>query len=265
MMNFIENTRNLTLKKIKNLTLPKTQQVLIGRKYQAVLLDGYLGVAFAPRKETSKTCRTFKNPGYLFQTPANELLDFVISNDPIERSLGFASMNALSQLIIASDSENYNRYSQLDILKVLPITKETKVGMVGMIGPFIKPLIKSSKELFVLDDNPKLKKSLHLEGFQLTQNLYDMEDRDVMIITGSIVIEHSIEEILNITKSAVFRVIVGPTASWIPDFAFELGVDAVSGMKFKDSDTAFRIIMEGGGTMDFAKHAEKYTISKEEI
>jgi uncharacterized protein (DUF4213/DUF364 family) len=59
--------------------------------------------------------------------------------------------------------------------------------------------------------------------------------------------------------------VVGPTASFIPDHAFELGIDAVSGMTFIEIEKAFRTIMEGGGTRYFSKYAEKYTITVKEL
>ncbi|MFX1521587.1 MAG: Rossmann-like domain-containing protein [Promethearchaeota archaeon] len=264
MSNFLRKTRALLTSKFQGLTIPDTREVLIGRIYQAVLLEGTMGVGYAPRKATT-TCTVFRKPGELYQTSSTELADMVLSEEPLERAVGLAAVNALSQLIISSRSEEYNRYTEIDMLKHLPLSKDTKVGMVGIIGPFINFLAKNSAGVTILDDNPAFSEGSLGKDVVLSRKIEDIEESDVLIITGSTTIEHSLEVPLKAASSAVFRMIVGPTASWIPDAAFQLGVDAVSGMTFIDMEKAFRTIMEGGGTRNFSKYAEKYTLTAEEL
>ncbi|MHA1488624.1 MAG: Rossmann-like domain-containing protein [Promethearchaeota archaeon] len=264
MSDFLKNTRTILEKKFLGLTIPETRGVLIGRGYQAVLLEGTMGVGFAPRKALP-TCTILKKPGRLYQTPATELADYVLSEEPIARSVGIGAINALSQLIIDdARKEQYFKYLNKDMLKLLPLNKDTKVGMVGRIRPFVKFLAKNSARLTIVDDNPAIPVGQQVQNAILTRNLEEIEDSDIVIITGSTVIEHSLEMVLKVVKDAVFKVIVGPTASWIPDASFKLGIDAVGGMRFKELDKAFRVIMEGGGTMNFTKYVEKYILTKEE-
>ncbi|MBD3212382.1 MAG: hypothetical protein GF311_07225 [Candidatus Lokiarchaeota archaeon] len=102
-------------------------------------------------------------------------------------------------------------------------------------------------------------------GYTISRSIESLEEVDILVMTGSTVIEHSLEGPLNAAKNAHFKIVVGPTASWIPDKAFELGLNAVCGMKFKEPEKAFRTIMQGGGTMFFAKYAEKYIFAREPI
>ena len=134
-----------------------------------------------------------------------------------------------------------------------------------LVLPFVNYIVKNSASFKIVDDNPALNPGPQALGHVLTRNIEDLEDCDVVIITGSTVIENSIEKPLKIAKNADFKIIIGPTASWLPDVAFQMGADAVSGMRFKEPKKAFIVIMEGGGTRDFSKHAEKYTITKDEI
>jgi uncharacterized protein (DUF4213/DUF364 family) len=137
--------------------------------------------------------------------------------------------------------------------------------MVGRIGPFVKFLAKHSAGLTIVDDNPALSEGPQGPGAVLSRKIENIEDADVLIITGSGSVEHSLEEPLKIASNAVFKMVVGPTASWIPQAAFQLGIDAVSGMTFIEREKAFRTIMEGGGTMRFVKYTEKYTLTPEEV
>ena len=264
MSDFLRKTRAILESKLKPLIIPATREVLIGRIYQAVLLEETMGVGYAPKKATA-TCTVFKKPGELYQTPAAELADMVLSEDPLERAVGLAAVNALSQLVITFRLEEYNRYTDLDTLKYVPLTKDSKVGMVGRIGPFINFLAKNSAGVTIIDDNPAFSEGSIGKGVVLSRKIEDIEESDVLIITGSTMIEHSLQAPLKAASSAVFKMIVGPTASWIPDVAFQLGVDAVSGMTFIDMEKAFRTIMEGGGTRYFSKYAEKYTLTAEEL
>ncbi len=264
MSNFLKKTRAVLESKLKGIHIPDTREVIIGRIYQAVLLEGTMGVGYAPRKATA-TCTVFKEPGELHQTSATDLADMVLSDDSLERAVGLAGVNALSQLIIASKHEDYHRSTDLDTLKYLPLKKDSKVGMVGRIGPFISFLAKNSAGVTIIDDNPALTEGSLGKNVKLSRKIEDVEDSDILIITGSTVIEHSLIEPLKAASNAVFRMVVGPTASWIPDVAFQLGIDAVSGMTFIDIEKAFRSIMEGGGTRYFSKYAEKYTITAKEL
>ncbi len=264
MSNFLKKTRTVLESKLKGIHIPDTREVLIGRIYQAVLLEGAMGVGYAPRNATT-TCTVFKKPGELYQTSSTELADMVLSEEPLERAVGLAAVNALSQLIIAARSEEYNRYTDLDTLEYIPLNKDSKVGIVGRIDPFINFLAKNSAGVTIIDDNPAISEGSLGKGVKLSRKIEDIEDSDILIITGSTMIEHSLEEPLKAASNAVFRMVVGPTASWIPDVAFQLGVDVVSGMTFIDIEKAFRTIMEGGGTRYFSKYAEKYTITVKEI
>jgi uncharacterized protein (DUF4213/DUF364 family) len=265
MPGFAEKTLLLSRERTKGMELPKTRGVLIGRKFQAVLLNGYLGLAYAPRGEVSETCKITANPGTLHRIAADELAGLVLSGDAVERCLGFAALNALSQFVIDREVKRYNIYYGLDTLKHLRLDKDTKAGMIGFIGPFIPYLARNTKSLLVLDKNPGLEPGPQAGGFTLIRNAEELADRDVVIITGSTIVEHSLEEVMDITRNAGYRIVIGPTASWLPEVAFEMGIDAVAGMKFTDTDAAFRVIMEGGGTRDFSRYADKYTITSKAL
>ncbi|MGV9174259.1 MAG: Rossmann-like domain-containing protein [Promethearchaeia archaeon] len=263
MSTFIKNTKKELESKLEGEDLPETDSVLIGRKYLAVLLEGTLGACFAPRKD-NPTCTVFKNPGELCEMNARELLKYVDSDSLIERGVGIATINALSQFYIQNHPGEYYNY-ELDILKLLPVKKDRTVGMVGRIRPFIKFLEMNSAKLTVVDDNPAFEAGKVRDGYFISRDINDIEDVDVLIVTGSSAVEHSVEKPLKIAKDAIFKVSIGPTSSWIPDVAFDLGLDAVSGMQFTAPEKAFRTIMEGGGTRYFARYAIKYTLTKEDL
>ena len=61
----------------------------------------------------------------------------------------------------------------------------------------------------------------------------------------------------------VLIVLVGPTASFIPDILFDYGVNIIGGLKIFDSKAVLRVIQEGGGTKLFIKYGKKYNLERE--
>lgn len=264
MSNFLRKSLDLLKKSLCDKVIPDTQDVLIGRKYLAVLLKDYLGTGYAPRQPTP-TCNVFNKAGKLHELSAFDLADYVTSENVLERAIGVSSLNALTQFYIDEYKEQYNFYTNYDVLEYIPVSKNTRVGMVGRIGPFVNFLTKKSEKLIIVDDNPAISEGKNERGYILSRDIETLEGVDILILTGSTVIEHSLETPLNAAKNAIFKIVIGPTASWIPDVAFELGLDAVCGMKFKEPEKAFRTIMQGGGTKFFSKYAEKYILAKDPI
>jgi uncharacterized protein (DUF4213/DUF364 family) len=264
MSNFLIESLEILKKKLSDKDLPKIKDVIIGRKYLAVLLEGYLGTGYAPRRPTP-TCTVFNKAGKLQQEPTVQLAEYVSSEDVLERAIGVACLNALTQFLIDEYKEEYYYYTNYDVLKYIPVSKDSVVGMVGRIGPFINFLNNNSRELIIIDDNPAIPKGKTELGYTISRSIESLEEVDILVMTGSTVIEHSLEGPLNAAKNANFKIVVGPTASWIPDKAFELGLNGVCGMKFKEPEKAFRTIMQGGGTILFAKYAEKYIFAREPI
>ena len=66
---------------------------------------------------------------------------------------------------------------------------------------------------------------------------------DVVGITGTSFINHTLEGLLNLCKKA-FVVLIGPTSPLSP-ILFEYGIDAICGSKVVDVDKVVRSISEG--------------------
>ena len=72
------------------------------------------------------------------------------------------------------------------------------------------------------------------------------------------------EEILRRFKRKAQQIIlIGPTASMIPDILFDYGVNIVAGMKIFNTDSTIKVLQEGGGTKIFKQFGTKYYLIKE--
>jgi uncharacterized protein (DUF4213/DUF364 family) len=240
--------------------LPGIRMVAISLGYTFVELNnGIMGVCFTPRSE-SNACTHYPKAGTLAQKHILELTKLMLSPNPLERSVGIAAVNALSQMIMEQNPDRY-RYADKDFLDILPFGDERlKVGMVGNIGPFIPFLLRQASSLTIVDDNPSLLPGFQVNGYAISRNISDLSDADVLIITGSSAAVGDFDQVIEIAKSARFIGVVGPSAGWLPDPAFQRGVHAVAATRITIVSAARRAILEGGGTPHFINYGSKYTV-----
>ena len=102
----------------------------------------------------------------------------------------------------------------------------------------------------------------------LRVRLFPLKDEetftDILFCTGTTLINDTLENILEKYKRKARKIIlIGPTASMIPDILFDYGVDIVGGIEIFDSETTIRVLQEGGGTKLFKKYGKKYNLLKE--
>jgi len=240
---------------------PGIRTVAISLGYTFVELNsGTMGVCFTPRSD-SRSCTHYPGAGTLAKKHILELTQLMLSPNPLEKSVGIAAVNALSQMIMDQESDHY-RFSDTDFLNLLPFgDQRLKVGMVGNIGPFVPFLLKHASRLTIVDDNPSFFPGFQENGYTISRNIGDLADVDVLIITGSSAAVGDFDAVIACAKSARFIGVVGPSAGWLPEPAFRRGVHAVAATRIIDVSGARRAILEGGGTPHFIRCGRKYTLT----
>ena len=241
--------------------LPGIRMVAISLGYTFVELNnGTMGVCFTPRSD-SESCAHYPKAGTLAKKHILELTELMLSPHSLEKSVGVAAVNAVSQMIMDQEPDHY-RFSETDFLNLLPFGDlRLKVGMVGNIGPFVPFLLAHAASLTIVDNNPSLYPGFQDKGYIISRNIADLADVDVLIITGSSAAVGDFDQVIGSAKSARFICVVGPSAGWLPDPAFRRGVHAVASTKIIDISGARRAILEGGGTPHFMACGRKYTLT----
>lgn len=243
--------------------LPGIRMVAISLRYTFVeLSNGTMGVCFTPRSN-SESCAHYPRAGTLAKKHILELTELMLSPHPLEKSVGIAAVNAVSQMIMDQEPDHY-RFSETDFLNLLPFGDlRLKVGMVGNIGPFVPFLLAHASSLTIVDNNPALYPGFQENGYIISRDIADLADVDVLIITGSTAVVGDFDQVIESAKSARFIGVVGPSAGWLPDPAFRRGVHAVAATKIIDISGARRAILEGGGTPHFISCGRKYTLTNQ--
>jgi len=119
------------------------------------------------------------------------------------------------------------------------LARKGKGMNIAIIGhfPWVPELRKVARELWVIEQRPR-EGDLPAEAAE-----YILPQADVVGITGTSFINHTIEKLLELSKRS-FTVMVGPTSPLSP-VLFDYGVDVIGGVKVVEPENAIRSISEG--------------------
>ncbi|MEM4978977.1 MAG: DUF364 domain-containing protein, partial [Candidatus Nezhaarchaeales archaeon] len=84
------------------------------------------------------------------------------------------------------------------------------------------------------------------------------------IITGTTLANGTIDRLLELSKNARDVVLVGPTASTLPDPLFKHGVTIIGGVRVIDSEKVIQVVSEGGGTPSLKEACKQVVIRQRE-
>ncbi len=264
----LEKTLDLIEKGTLKTLLVKQEatRIVIGIGYTGVevLIKGksFLGVSYtSPDALNQKECSKINFPGKLTEIPLKELLKWSIKTPSLKKIIGIATLNAVSQYLLKKD--NKYRYLKKDLFEYLKIDKNSDITFIGLIKPMIRQFNTISKHITIIEKDLEL--TPFFTQFNTVKDIGDIErdglHTDILICTGTTLINGSLERILDVYKdNAGFIALIGPTASILPDILFEYAIDLVGGMYFIDSGAALRILKEGGGTRFFKKYGVKYNL-----
>jgi uncharacterized protein (DUF4213/DUF364 family) len=233
---------------IPNLESILVDQVVMGLGYTGVRLsDGHAGLCYTFQTEIAQTtshCQVSDEAGTLAGTPAIKLAEKAKSWELRESIIGFATLNALSQIVMDKNPQNYC-VSNGDVIKYVGLTKNDVVALIGYICPLVPFIRANSKKLFILERTSSRREEGILPDTACDQIV---PTADVVLITGTAIANGTIDHLLELAKNAREVAIIGATAGILPDVLFEHGVTLVGGAKVVDAAKMMQIVSEGGGT-----------------
>jgi uncharacterized protein (DUF4213/DUF364 family) len=84
-----------------------------------------------------------------------------------------------------------------------------------------------------------------------------LEKSTVVIITGTAIVNHTIDPILSLITNGKRTGIIGPTASMAPDAFFKRGVNVMAGVRILDPDSMIKILKQGGSAYHLLKECSE--------
>jgi uncharacterized protein (DUF4213/DUF364 family) len=174
--------------------------------------------------------RSVRGVGSLTGKSALELAEYARSDNPLEASIGMAAINSLMDIDEASCVEE----NAFDILAREGMDK--KIAIVGHF-PWVSKLRAVARKLWVIEQRPE-EEDLPAEAAESI-----LPQADVVGVTGTSFINHTVEKLLELSKSS-FTIMVGPTSPLSP-VLFDYGVDVIAGVRVVEPEETIRCISEG--------------------
>ncbi len=182
-----------------------------------------------------------KDAGYLTEKSALELCEYAKSWNLKEASIGVAAINSLIE-------PRADKGDGFDILSER--AKGNKVAIVGHF-PRIVDIEDVAEEVWVFE------KSLQEGDLPDTAAEYLLPKADVVAITGSAVVNKSIERLLELSNG--FTIIIGPTTPMSP-VLFDYGADLLAGCRVTNSERLMKKVSEGASCMKEIKSEIEFIV-----
>ena len=238
------------------------EDLVIGIFFTGVKLStGHAGVAFTPIGEIPEavccptTAARMPQAGDLEGKLVSEILKYGLDTNVLKSAIGVAAINALSQLVIerenATEYEVVNGRDGFDLLEIKP---DDTISLIGAFGPYIRRLKTMGNPFFIIEKNPQTLRPDEIKYFKPEAEMASaLEKSDVVIITGTAIVNHTIDHILSYINDQQRTAIIGPTASMIPDAFFKRGVNIMAGVRIKEADLMIKILKQGGSAYHLLK------------
>ncbi len=239
---------------LSNLLAPRAaartvSDVCVGLAYTAVRLDdGRCGLAYTFHEDAGEGCSVVKEAGTLAGRPARELAGWVRTLDATGVALGVATLNALV--------ERPAEAIEADVTELIRVLPGDVVGMVGYFAPLVGFLRERAGTLHIFERRPRDQADEHPDW---TAPLL-LPGCDVVIISGTAVINRTIDALLASASQAREIVILGASTPLVPEVFAGRGVTLLSGAQVTDAERVFRVVSEGGGTRRFGGAVRKLCV-----
>lgn len=174
--------------------------------------------------------KAVRDVGTLTQKSALELAQYVESDNLLEASIGMAAINSLIDI----DESKCTEQNAFDILAERGRGKN--IALVGHF-PWVSRLGKLARKVWVIEQKPQEEE---LPGEAAEEIL---PQADMVGITGTSFINHTVEKLLGLSKNG-FVVMIGPTSP-LSHILFDWGVDVIAGVKVVEPEKTIRTISEG--------------------
>ena len=166
-----------------------------------------------------------------------------------QRALGLAAVNAISQCLLRRSG--YLLTGPDHTMDMLIPEAGDHIGMVGYFPPLVEKIRKKNIPLTVIELD---KKWIQQEqNFKVTLDPSDLNNCNKVLCTGTVLINQTLEAILEQTHNASEIYLVGPTMGCLPDPLFKRGITAIGGREIVNSDRFVSMWSAGESWRDASK------------
>jgi uncharacterized protein len=204
--------------------------------------------------------------GKLRARPALDLASEGLGENSIRRAVGIATMNALADTCWRRrpHPETELRLG-IDAFDATDIYPQDKVVVIGAFVPFLRELKRRHQPFLVLEQDPATLKADELPFFRPAEQAATVvPEADVLLITGTTLLNDTLEDLLALAKPTARVTMVGPTVSFLPDPLLRRGADILGTVRITVPDEFLEVLAEGGSGYHFlGRSAQKVVLVRE--
>jgi uncharacterized protein (DUF4213/DUF364 family) len=246
------------------------ERAVIGLFFTGVKLDtGVAGACATPLRSIPEavccpsSVMAMPFPGKLRGRLARDLLKETEASSGIRRAVGVATMNALAAMCWERGATpDVALQMGVDAYDAADIQPGEHVVVVGAFVPFLKALKRAGQPYTVLEMDAATLKPEELAHFRPAAEASQVVPcADVVLITGTTLLNGTLEDLLALCRPDARVVMVGPTVGLYPDAFLRRGVDVLGGVSVTAPDAFLDVLAEGGsGYHFFGRSAEKLVL-----
>jgi uncharacterized protein (DUF4213/DUF364 family) len=248
------------------------ERAVIGLFFTGVkLTTGHAGACATPIKTIPEavccpsSAMAMPFPGKMRGKPARDAIKEAFSDHGIRRAVGIAAVNALAELCWERrpNPEAELRHG-IDAFDANSFQPNDLAVVVGAFVPFLKELKRRGQSFLVLEKDPDTLKPEEMPFYRPAAAAREVVPQaDVLLITGTTLINDTLEDLLSWARPEARVTVVGPTVGLMPQAFFKRGADILGGVKITQPDAFLDLLAEGGsGYHFFGRVAEKMVLTR---
>jgi uncharacterized protein (DUF4213/DUF364 family) len=251
------------------------ERVVVGLFFTGVkLTNGSVGSCATPIKTIPEavccpsSAMAMPFPGKLAGRRAADLAREALSGHGIRRAVGIAAVNALADCCWKRRPHpDVELRPGVDAFDATEIRNGDKVVVIGAFVPFLKELKRRGQPFLVLEQDPATLKADELPFFRPAEQAAEiLPEADVVLITGTTLVNNTLEDLLALVRPETRVTIVGPTVGMLPDAFLARGADVLGCVKITDADAFLDLLAEGGsGYHFFGRSAQKLVLARRPV
>lgn len=235
----------------KRASAHRLSRITIGLGYLAVTIDdGRTGLAYVFRNQLGPNCSILTDAGSLEDHPLNELISWAKEDNLLQAALGVAAINALAEPDEVKKADTGS--------DEWGFTRDQKVGMIGYFTPVAKAAQEAGATVYAFDSQ----RSELPEVYPDQRQKEYLPFCDTLVVTGTTVINKSIDEIMGLAKPGASISLLGFSTPLYPEVFAGTPVTLLKGSMVSPADSVkvHKIISQSGGGKHLGKVAKKVNL-----
>jgi uncharacterized protein (DUF4213/DUF364 family) len=211
------------------------------------LEDGSLGLSYVLLDDTLARLRAAGDDLDLPGADAMTLARRYASADSFGKALGFATANALTRCLY--DRAGFIPEASSDSIGQMDPRAGEQIGMIGLFRPLLGRVLASGARLTVVELRAEL--AGEADGYRVTLDAADLATCEKVVSTSTLLLNDTLDRMLEQCRSASWFAMVGPGAGCLPDALFARGVTLVGGNWIRDGAGFLDALRRGESTSPF--------------